>query len=118
VSNMYLQINDLAKHARLRLGLNSAKDTNRRRDATESVILRKNKRSTGFLSGAPWLVPSPRYFANQLNYCSTVKAWQAAVVVTGALPAAPGSNRSTPSSLEQKLRTPDWLNVTGEAPAV
>ena len=56
--------------------------------------------------------------AFESTYCNTVKAWQAAVVVTGALPAAPGLNRSTPSSLEQKLRTPDWLKVTGEAPAV
>jgi len=56
--------------------------------------------------------------AFESTYCSTVNAWQAAVVVTGVLPAAPGLNRSTPSSLEQKLRTPDWLKVTGEAPAV
>ena len=79
---------------------------------------RKRKEHRIVRSDAPGFVPSPRYFANQLNYCSTVKAWQAAVVVTGVLPAAPALNRSTPSSLEQKLRTPDWLKVTGEAPAV
>src|SRR2546430_8314888 len=53
--------------------------------------------------------------AFESTYCNTVKAWQAAVVVTGALPAAPGLNRSTPSSLAQKLRTPDWLKVTGRS---
>jgi hypothetical protein len=45
-----------------------------------------------------------------------VNAWQAAAVVTGVLPAAPGSNLNTPSSVEPKLRTPLTLNVTGEAP--
>lgn len=49
---------------------------------------------------------------------STVKARQAAVLFTGVLPEEPGLKRMTPSSLEQKLRTPDWLKVTGEAPAV
>src|SRR5436190_24060685 len=75
-------------------------------------------------NGAPDFCPvllawyPPQVLCQQFNYCSTVKAWQAAVVVTGTLPAAPGSNRRTPSSFEQKLRTPDWLKVTGEAAAV
>jgi hypothetical protein len=43
------------------------------------------------------------------DYGSTVNAMQAPLVVTGALAAAPGSKRMTPSSFEQKLRTPDWL---------
>ena len=38
-----------------------------------------------------------------------VKAWQAAMVVTGTLPARPGLKRMTPSSVEQKLRTPVML---------
>src|SRR2546423_5894881 len=42
----------------------------------------------------------PKSFLDELDYWSTVNAWQAAVVVTGVLPAAPGLNRSTPSSLE------------------
>ena len=42
-------------------------------------------------------------------YGSTVKATQAPLVVTGALAAAPALKRITPSSFEQKLRTPDWL---------
>src|SRR5882724_13156918 len=62
-------------------------------------------------------VPSPG--TRQLaNYGSTVKATQAALVVTGVLPLAPALKRMTPSSLEQKLRTPDWFQVSGEAPAV
>ena len=52
------------------------------------------------------------------NYGSTVKARHAALVVTGVLPDAPALKRMTPSSFEQKLRTPDWLYVNGEAPAV
>ena len=42
-------------------------------------------------------------------YGSTVKAMQAALVVPGVLPVEPALKRMTPSSLEQKLRTPDWL---------
>ncbi len=42
-------------------------------------------------------------------YGSTVNAMQAPLVVTGALAAAPALKRMTPSSFEQKLRTPDWL---------
>jgi hypothetical protein len=42
-------------------------------------------------------------------YGSTVNAMQAALVVTGVLPDAPALKRMTPSSFEQKLRTPDWL---------
>jgi hypothetical protein len=38
-----------------------------------------------------------------------VKAWQAADVLTGTLPPAPGSKRITPSSVEQKFRTPVML---------
>ena len=56
----------------------------------------------------PCLVPSPGYKATK-NYGSTVNATQAALVVTGVLPVAPGLKRMTPSSFEQKLRTPDWL---------
>jgi len=43
-----------------------------------------------------------------------VNATQLATVFTGALPAAPGLNLNTPSSVEQKLRTPLMLNVTGD----
>ncbi len=47
--------------------------------------------------------------AGQVNYCMTVKFKQAAVLLTGVLPAAPALKRMMLSSLEQKLRTPDWL---------
>src|ERR1700687_1425718 len=50
-------------------------------------------------------VPSPRV-QRQTCYCMLVKAWQAARVVTGTLPARPGLKRITPSSVEQKFRTP------------
>lgn len=36
-------------------------------------------------------------------------AWQAALVTTGVLPDAPGLKRITPSSVEQKSRTPERL---------
>jgi hypothetical protein len=62
---------------------------------------------------------NPMASANTGNcYGSTVKATQAPLVVTGVLPAAPALKRITPSSFEQKLRTPDWLKVRGDAPAV
>ena len=60
-------------------------------------------------------VPSPRV-QRQTCYCILVKAWQAASVATGRLPAAPGLKRITPSSVEQKLRTPEMLYATGEVP--
>ncbi len=53
-------------------------------------------------------VPSPRV-QRQTCYCMLVKAWQAARVDTGTLPASPGLKRMTPSSVEQKLRTPLML---------
>lgn len=40
---------------------------------------------------------------------------QAAVVFTGTLPDAPALNLIAPSSVEQKLRTPVKLKLTGEA---
>lgn len=58
----------------------------------------------------------PRVLGN--SYGNTVKAWQPAVVAIGALAAAPALKRMTPSSFAQKLRTPDWLKVNGEAPTV
>jgi len=41
----------------------------------------------------------------------SVKAWQAAAVVTGVDCPAGELKWITPSSLEQKLRTPVWLNT-------
>ena len=63
-------------------------------------------RSIGDFSDAPVLT-LPRGQENY--YGSTVNATQAPLVVTGALAAAPALKRMTPSSFEQKLRTPDWL---------
>ena|SRR6476661_4154645 len=66
----------------------------------------KIKKSIGDFSDAPVLT-LPRGQENY--YGSTVNATQAPLVVTGALAAAPALKRMTPSSFEQKLRTPDWL---------
>ena len=74
------------------------------------------KKSIGDCSDAPCLLPSRRVLGK--SYGSTVNALQPAVVATGALPTAPALKRMTPSSFAQKLRTPDWLKVNGEAPTV
>jgi hypothetical protein len=72
--------------------------------------LENKKRGAGFTQPLPWLpYPPPEYFAKLDDYCSNVNAWQAAVVTTGALPLAPALNRTTPSSVAQKLRTPEML---------
>ena len=62
------------------------------------------------------VVPSPRYSAKLEIYCSSVNAWHAAVVTTGVLPLAPALKRTTPSSVAQKLRTPEILKLCGVAP--
>jgi hypothetical protein len=49
------------------------------------------------------------------RYCKAVKATQPAMVVTGA-PAGPATQRITPSSVEQKPRTPVWFAAAGEPP--
>ena len=53
-----------------------------------------------------------------IAYCRTVNAWQAAAVVTGVDCPAGELKWITPSSLEQKLRTPVWLNTAAELPTV
>jgi hypothetical protein len=58
----------------------------------------------------------PRVLGN--CYGSTVKATQAPLLAAGVLSTAPALKRMTPSSFEQKLRTPDWLKVRGDAPTV
>lgn len=69
------------------------------------------KRGAGLLTQLlPWLsYPPPEYSAKLESYCSNVNAWQAPVVITGVLPLAPGLKRTTPSSVAQKLRTPEML---------
>ena len=77
----------------------------------------RKKRGAGFTQLLPWLpYPPPEYFAKLKSYCISINAWQAAVVITGALPLDPGLNRITPSSVAQKLRTPEMLKLCGEAP--
>jgi len=56
----------------------------------------------------------PQDFAQSV-YCSIVNVWQVAASFTGRTPEAPGRNLITPSSVEQKSRTPLTLNVTGAA---
>jgi hypothetical protein len=73
----------------------------------------QEKRSFGFLRCSLGI---PRTL--RIAYCRTVKAWQAAVVVTGADCPAGLSKWMTPSSLEQKLRTPVWLYTAAELPTV
>jgi hypothetical protein len=67
----------------------------------------KRRRSTGRLFRCSLSGTFPQVLGNY--YGSTVNAMQAALVVTGVLPDAPALKRMTPSSFEQKLRTPDWL---------
>src|SRR5437870_11547661 len=69
------------------------------------------KKRSWVIDPAPVLadVPSPRYFAKLDGYCISRNAWQAAGVTTGALPVDPALKRTTPSSVAQKLRTPEML---------
>ena len=81
-----------------------------------SQLNSRQKKKGHRISPAPRVWYPPPVLGN--CYGSTVNATQAPLVVTGVLPVAPASKRMTPSSLEQKSRTPDWLKVSGEAPTV
>src|SRR5579862_1392945 len=87
----------------------------KRRVVTQNSI--KKAKSSELAFAAPWLVPSPRYFAKSnllRTYCSGVRPWQ----VDSAPMAAPvGCTRTTASSNEQKLRIPVWFSVIGTAAA-
>jgi hypothetical protein len=53
-----------------------------------------------------WLVPSPRYFAQNVAYCRDDQPVQVEAVVVGVDCAAGTWKCRTPSSIEQKSRTP------------
>jgi hypothetical protein len=76
-------------------------------DLPSSKKFVQKKRSTGRLFRCSLSGTFPQVLGNY--YGSTVNAMQAPLVVTGVLPDAPALKRMTPSSFEQKLRTPDWL---------
>jgi len=70
----------------------------------------KKQGEPGWLSRLPVrLCTLPQVRRQKLDYCMAVKAKQAAVVFRGVLPAPPGLKRITPSSVAQKLRTPEML---------
>jgi len=83
----------------------------KRRTGIGVCVRKKCKRSSELAFAAPWLVPSPEYFAKLKAYwLSGRNAWQVATVVA---PAPAGSTRTTASSNEQKARMPVWFSVTG-----
>jgi|SRR5581483_10769981 len=56
--------------------------------------------------------------ARSQSYCNTDKGLQVALTVIGADCAAGTWKCRTPSSVEQKSRTPVWLNTAAEVPIV
>ena len=69
----------------------------------------KKQRSSELAFAAPWLVPSPRYFAKTAEDYDNGPV----VAVQPASTDAAVVARTTASSNEQKDRTPVWLAVTG-----
>jgi hypothetical protein len=81
-----------------------------------AALIKTHKNEPGLRkSGARW----PFFQSFGASYCSTgydAPVQTAAPPVTGVAPEAPLLKWITPSSDEQKLRTPVWLNAAGAAP--